>query len=224
MPVTPGRKQRNYYCLEVAPNRSGVASPTLASPLWLIRELSRQGRRLLFPKEKAAYAAFSFCFRSRLTSLSNFGERLSKLLVSVGKLIPQEQCRLIDDLIRQHHALIGRLDTNDRDCRTDTLESSATQGRRVIDSQFADSGGATTVVHRRRNAGYKHFRRSWYVTLARNGYCITINESSSCQRTAYLDKVPNTQGSQISSRDHHSLAQCNKCTISVVKGINRSRK
>ena len=157
MPITPGRIQRNYYCFEVASNRSGVASPTLASPLWLIRELSRQGRRLLFPKEKAACAAFSFCFRARLTSLSNFGERFSKLLVSVGKLIPQEQCSLIDDLFRQHHALVGGLDTDNRDRSTDALESSATQGRRVIDSQIADSGGATAVVHSRRNAGYEDF-------------------------------------------------------------------
>jgi hypothetical protein len=75
-----------------------MASPTLASPLWLIRELSRQGRRLFYArnknmaqKEKAAIAAFLFGFLLELTSLSLSDERLSETFSSPGIFSSRQQ-------------------------------------------------------------------------------------------------------------------------------------
>ena len=105
-------------CIEVVPNRSGTVSPTLASPLWLIRELSRQGRRLfLCPKEKAAKAAFLFESLSRLTSLSYSVERFSEISVSKEKFSP------VDDAVTEHGTTECGLSTNDRNRGTYAAKS-----------------------------------------------------------------------------------------------------
>ena len=90
-------------------------------PIWLIRELSRQGRRLFYARMKHPLrrkrkgricGLFTWGPRLRRTSLSHFTERLAKCFAS------EEKVRPVDDLLAKHGPAERRLSTNDLDCRT----------------------------------------------------------------------------------------------------------